>query len=425
MFDWGWADAYRRHGRRYYPKWVVAVPFTPVPGPRLLAPDAATRRALLEYAIDRVRDGGHFSSLHVLFPMPPEAAEGEAMGMIRRAGLQFHWTNPGYRDFADFLATFTHDKRKKVKQERRKLAESGVTFERIRGPAITSGDWEFFYRRYERTYREHHSTPYLDLEFFRRIGAALPDNILLVVGSAADAGSARRSVSTMARRSGVGIGYDGVRVGLHFEACYYQSIEFCIEQRLAGSKAAHRHPQAGAGLPVETHSLHAIGDPGFAAAIADYCARARRHCAHRRRTGRSRAVQAPGFEPLNADLLHGPFRPPLRQSIAFHAQVRRAAGKGGSGGASLLREPAGATDQELARAHAAAYIAAVASGTLDAAPSDASAFHGRRKWWSVRALRGRHPRGLPFRARPWLRHQPSRRHAPRAPQFRRRFLRLQ
>jgi predicted N-acyltransferase len=182
VFDWGWADAYRRHGRRYYPKWVVAVPFTPVPGPRLLAPDSATRHALLAYAIERVREGGH-SSLHVLFPTPTEATEGEAVGMIRRAGLQFHWTNPGYRDFADFLTTFTHDKRKKVKQERRRLAESGVTFERIRGPAITSGDWEFFYRRYERTYREHHSTPYLSLEFFQRIGEALPGNLLLVVGS--------------------------------------------------------------------------------------------------------------------------------------------------------------------------------------------------------------------------------------------------
>jgi predicted N-acyltransferase len=283
VFDWGWADAYRRHGRRYYPKWVVAVPFTPVPGPRLLAPDVTTRRALLEYAIDRVRDGGHFSSLHVLFPTPPEAAEGEAMGMIRRAGLQFHWTNPGYRDFADFLATFTHDKRKKVRQERRRLAESGVTFERIRGPAITSGDWEFFYRRYERTYREHHSTPYLDLEFFQRIGAALPENLLLVVGSR----HGRRICAALGLHDGEALwgrywGTTEFVSGLHFEACYYQSIEFCIEQRLArfegGAQGVHK--LARGLLPVETHSLHAISDPGFAAAIADYCARERADIAH-------------------------------------------------------------------------------------------------------------------------------------------------
>ncbi len=177
VFDWGWADAYRRHGRRYYPKWVVAVPFTPVPGPRVLAASAVTRRALLERAVARVRNGGH-SSLHILFPTPQEAAEGEAMGMIRRAGLQFHWTNTGFSDFADFLATFSHDKRKKVKQDRRRVTEAGVTFERIRGPAITALDWAFFHQRYERTYHEHHSTPYLNLEFFERIGAALPENIL-------------------------------------------------------------------------------------------------------------------------------------------------------------------------------------------------------------------------------------------------------
>jgi len=282
VFDWGWADAYRRHGRRYYPKWVVAVPFTPVPGPRLLAPDSATRHALLAYAIERVREGGH-SSLHVLFPTPTEATEGEAVGMIRRAGLQFHWTNPGYRDFTDFLTTFTHDKRKKVKQERRRLAESGVTFERIRGPAITAGDWEFFYRRYEHTYREHHSTPYLDLDFFQRIGAALPDNILLVVGSR----RGRRICAALGLHDGEALwgrywGTTEFVSGLHFEACYYQSIEFCIEQRLArfegGAQGVHK--LARGLLPVETHSLHVIGDRGFAAAIADYCARERADIAH-------------------------------------------------------------------------------------------------------------------------------------------------
>jgi len=182
VFDWGWADAYRRHGRRYYPKWLVAIPFTPVPGPRVLSPEPATRRALVQHALARVRDGRH-SSLHILFPTATEAAEGEALGMIPRAGLQFHWTNPGYRDFADFLGTFAHDKRKKVKQERRRVAEAGMTFERIRGSAITPEDWDFFYRRYEQTYREHQSTPYLNLDFFMRIGATLPEHTLLVIGS--------------------------------------------------------------------------------------------------------------------------------------------------------------------------------------------------------------------------------------------------
>ena len=282
VFDWGWADAYRRHGRRYYPKWVVAVPFTPVPGPRVLAPHATTRRALLQHAMEGVKQSGH-SSLHILFPTPEEAAEGEAMGMIPRAGLQFHWTNPGYRDFADFLSTFSHDKRKKVMQERRKVAEAGVTFESIRGPAITGEDWDFFFRRYEQTYREHHSTPYLSLDFFERIGAALPDSMLLVVGSR----HGRRICAALGLHDGESLwgrywGTTEFVSGLHFEACYYQSIQFCIEQRLArfegGAQGGHK--LARGLLPVATHSLHVIADRGFAAAIADYCGRERADIAH-------------------------------------------------------------------------------------------------------------------------------------------------
>lgn len=277
VFDWGWADAYRRHGRRYYPKSIVAVPFTPVPGPRMLAPDASVRQALLQHAIDAVHDR-RYSSLHVLFPPPPEAAEGAALGLITRAGLQFHWTNAGYRDFADFLATFSHDKRKKVKQERRRVAEAGVTFERLRGAAITSRDWDFFFRRYEHTYNEHQSTPYLNLEFFNRIGAALPENTLMVVGSR----NGRRICAALGLHDGETLwgrywGTAEFVSGLHFEACYYQSIEFCIEQGLnrfeGGAQGVHK--LARGLLPVETHSLHAIGDRAFAEAIADFCARER------------------------------------------------------------------------------------------------------------------------------------------------------
>jgi hypothetical protein len=205
------------------------------------------------------------------------------MGMIPRAGLQFHWTNPGYRDFADFLSTFSHDKRKKVLQERRKVAEAGVTFERIRGSAITAEDWGFFFSRYEQTYREHHSTPYLNLDFFLRIGAALPDSMLLVVGSR----QGRRICAALGLHDGETLwgrywGTTEFVSGLHFEACYYQSIEFCIEQRLArfegGAQGGHK--LARGLLPVETHSLHVIADRGFAAAIADYCGRERVDIAH-------------------------------------------------------------------------------------------------------------------------------------------------
>jgi predicted N-acyltransferase len=282
VFDWGWAEAYRRHGRRYYPKLVAAVPFTPVPGPRVLAHDAAVRRALLEYAIDLVRRGA-YSSLHILFLPDGEAAEGEALGMIPRQGVQFHWTNPGYRDFADFLAAFSHDKRKKVKQERRRLAEAGVTLERKRGREITAAEWAFFYQCYEGTYRAHHSTPYLTPAFFEEIGRTLADNVLLVIGSR----NGRRLCAALdifdeGTLWGRYWGTTEYVPGLHFEACYYQAIEFCIEQRIArfegGAQGLHKIAR---GLrPVATHSLHAVGDRAFAAAIADFCARERVDVAH-------------------------------------------------------------------------------------------------------------------------------------------------
>ncbi len=282
VFDWGWADAYRRYGRRYYPKLVAAIPFTPVPGPRLLADDAATRRALLDRALGELRHG--YSSLHVLFTDEAQAREGAAAGMLTRDGVQFHWRNQGYRDFADFLAAFNHDKRKKIKQERRRLAEAGVTFVRKTGADISAADRAFFFECYERTYRAHHSTPYLSLDFFDAIGDTLGEHLLLVARlprMAADC--ARRSTCSSATRCGAAIGARASTCpGLHFETCYYQAIDFCIERGIecfeGGAQGIHK--LARGLLPVATHSLHAIADRAFAAAIADYCARERIDVAH-------------------------------------------------------------------------------------------------------------------------------------------------
>ncbi|HEV2219044.1 MAG TPA: GNAT family N-acetyltransferase [Casimicrobiaceae bacterium] len=281
IFDWGWADAYRRHGRRYYPKLLAAIPFTPVSGPRILAPDANTRRALLERALSELRRG--FSSLHVLFTEEDQTCEGVAAGMLEREGVQFHWRNDGYRDFADFLSTLNHDKRKKIRQERRRLASTGVTFTRKPGRSITASDWAFFFECYQRTYAAHRSTPYLSLDFFERIGAALPDHLLLVQGqrdgrplcAALDV----RNEHTLWGR------YWGTREyvpGLHFEACYYQAIEFCIEREIGSFEGGAQgvHKLARGLLPAPTRSLHAIADPAFAHAIAEYCARERADVAH-------------------------------------------------------------------------------------------------------------------------------------------------
>lgn len=281
VFDWGWADAYRRYGRRYYPKLVAAVPFTPVPGSRLLAPSPATRRALLERARGELARG--YSSLHVLFLDEAQAREGAAAGMLTRDGVQFHWRNAGYRDFADFLAAFNHDKRKKIRQERRRLAEAGVTFVRKIGTDIDARDRAFFFDCYQRTYRAHRSTPYLSLDFFDRIVATMCEHVLLVLGlrggqrlcAALDVFDAK----TLWGR------YWGTREyvpGLHFEACYYQAIEFCIERGIESFEGGAQgvHKLARGLLPVATHSLHAITDRTFAAAIADYCARERVDVAH-------------------------------------------------------------------------------------------------------------------------------------------------
>ncbi len=282
VFDWGWADAYRKYGRRYYPKLLAAVPFTPVPGPRLLTAEDAVRGALLQAALAMVHVDG-YSSLHILFPPAGEAAAAEACGMTSREGVQFHWTNPGYRDFTDFLAAFSHDKRKKVKQERRRVMEAGVTFERIPGEAITTADWAFFYQCYEGTYRAHHSTPYLTSAFFRQIGATMPQNLLLVVGSRnGHRLCAALDVHTPDTLWGRYWGTTEYLPGLHFEACYYQAIEFCIERSIGSFEggAQGTHKLARGLMPVATRSLHAIADADFAEAIADYCARERVDVAH-------------------------------------------------------------------------------------------------------------------------------------------------
>src|SRR5690606_18935962 len=152
-------------GIDYYPKLLCALPFTPVTSPRVLAASAADRALLLAGARALAERSGA-SSLHVLFAPPQLAAECERAGMMLRRGVQFHWHNPGYRTFEDFLGTLTRDKRKKIRQERRRVHEQGLTFRWLTGREATEADWIFFERCYRRTYREHHSTPYLNLAFF-------------------------------------------------------------------------------------------------------------------------------------------------------------------------------------------------------------------------------------------------------------------
>lgn len=275
VFDWAWAEAYERHGLAYYPKLVSAVPFTPIAGPRLLAPDPVVRAALVDAARDLARATG-VSSLHVLFPEAAEAHEWAARGMLLRQGVQLHWRNPGYPGFDDYLAALRNDKRKKVRQERQRVAAAGIRFEHLDGAHITPAHWQFFMSCYEDTHRRFHSPVALNLEFFRRIGVAMPDNLLLIValrdGRAIASALFLRGPDALYGRSWGSLEY---HPGLHFETCYYQAIDYCIRHGLAllEGGAQGEHKLARGFMPTVTWSAHWLAKPRFADAVAHYLAR--------------------------------------------------------------------------------------------------------------------------------------------------------
>lgn len=279
VFDWAWADAYERHGIEYYPKLLSAVPFTPVTGPRLLAESDSVAEALASQVLTVARDSGA-SSLHCLFPIDEQRRRLADKGMMVRHGVQFHWVNEGDADFEQYLMRMNHTKRKKIKQERRRVHETGITFRWLEGTAISEADWAFFARCYTRTYREHHNTPYLNVDFFQRIGKTMPENLLLII--------AEREGRDIAASFNVrGYSDDGGRLYgrywgalehhpmLHFEACYYQTIEYCLARGIkifeGGAQGAHK--MARGLMPVQTASLHWLAHPQFADAIEAFLAR--------------------------------------------------------------------------------------------------------------------------------------------------------
>ena len=276
VFDWSWADAYRRHGIEYYPKLLCAIPFTPVSGPRILTRTPDARKHLSAAALTLARELG-VSSLHCLFPSEAEADTLTALGMMMRHGVQFHWTNDAYASFEAFLDDMNHDKRKKIKQERRKVGDAGITFDWREGPEISEADWAFFYRCYKQTYREHYSTPYLNLAFFHRIGETMPDNVTMVIakrgGKPIAASFNMRDATTLYGRYWGAIEH---HPALHFETCYYQVIEYCIARRLErfeGGAQGERTKLARGLRPVETRSTHWIARRDFASAIEDFLTR--------------------------------------------------------------------------------------------------------------------------------------------------------
>jgi predicted N-acyltransferase len=280
VFDWAWADAYHRHGLRYYPKLLGASPFTPVPGSRLLACDSEARHALAQ-AITGLALHDTLSSAHVLYIDDADRQAFEQAGWMIREGVQFHWTRDDAlpcRDFDDLLARLQRHKRKNIVQERRRVAEAGIRFSVHEGPAIDAALWDFFHHCYTLTYRAHGSSPYLTRAFFAEMARTMAPNWVMFVASR---GGERIAVSLIAVDTEHGAAW-GRYWGctepvacLHFEACYYQPLAWCIERgfrRFEGG-AQGEHKMARGLLPVRTASAHWLRDDRFASAVADFLAR--------------------------------------------------------------------------------------------------------------------------------------------------------
>jgi predicted N-acyltransferase len=275
VFDWAWADASQRAGLPYYPKLLAGIPFTPVQGPRLLAINDEVRKLLVEGVLEMARQS-ELSGFHCLFPDSASDAVLQNSGLMLRRGVQFHWRNAGYESYDDFLASMNHDKRKKLKQERKKAAASGLSIVRKTGRDISEADWAFFTSCYEQTYREHRSTPYLNLPFFLSLGAQMADQCLMIVASdGATPVAAALNLFDDERLYGRYWGAKRFVPSLHFELCYHQGVEFAIERGLLAFEggAQGEHKLARGFEPVETYSWHWIADERLSSAVERYLVR--------------------------------------------------------------------------------------------------------------------------------------------------------
>ncbi|MGK6318838.1 GNAT family N-acetyltransferase [Sphingomonas sp. DT-204] len=276
VFDHGWADAWERAGGRYYPKLQVAVPFSPVPGPRLLLRDGAQAPALIA-ALEAVTDQHGLSSAHATFVAPDQVPLFEAAGWLIRTGTQFHWTNQGYASFDEFLGALASRKRKAIRRERAAAVE-GLTIRHVTGRDLTEAHWDIFWRFYQDTGSRKWGRPYLTRAFFSLLGEAMADKCLLILAERHG-----RPIAGALNLIGADTLY-GRYWGcteevpfLHFELCYYQAIDAAIARGLGTVEAGAQgeHKLARGYLPVTTWSAHYIPDPNFRRAVADFLVRER------------------------------------------------------------------------------------------------------------------------------------------------------
>ena len=275
IFDHNWAHAFERAGGRYYPKLQMAVPFTPATGRRFLTKQGweATGQAALVQGAVRLADQNEISSLHITFCTENEAISGEKMGLMRRSSQQFHWCNDGYSKFDEFLETLAARKRKNIRKERKTARAFGGTIRALRGPDIEPRHWDAFWAFYQDTGARKWGTPYLTRKFFDIAGETMGDDLLLILAER-DGTPVAGALNFIGRETLFGRYWGCVEDHpcLHFELCYYQAIDFAIKEGLnrveAGAQGAHK--LARGYLPVTTHSLHWIANPGLRDAIERY-----------------------------------------------------------------------------------------------------------------------------------------------------------
>ena len=271
VFDHGWADAWERAGGRYYPKIQVAVPFSPVPGPRLLLRDPADAPAMIA-GIAALVDQNGLSSAHATFVEEAQLPAFEAAGWLIRQDNQFHWSNRGYKDFADFLADLSSEKRKNIRKERARAVE-GLEVAHLTGAAITEAHWDIFWTFYQDTGARKWGRPYLTRFFFSLLGETMGDRILLIL-ALRDGRPIAGALNLIGADTLYGRYWGCTQdvPGLHFELCYYQAIDAAIARGLsrveAGAQGGHKLARGYA--PQPTWSAHYLPDPGFARAVADF-----------------------------------------------------------------------------------------------------------------------------------------------------------
>lgn len=279
VFDHQWAGAYRHYGLSYYPKWLTAIPFTPCPGPRLCvrsgSDKAGIHKTLLRFIAAQAGARG-ISGWHCLFPAEEEKALFQAGRLALRDNVHFKWINKGYRDFQDYLETFNSRKRKKILRERRYVDEQGITLRRIAGKNVGAEELETFFRFYQMTYLKRGRAPYLNLTFFQMLFETMPERLLLIM-AAREKSYVGAVFAVVGERDYYGRYWGCYREyhSLHFEACYYQGLEYCIANGLRSFDPGVQgeHKVARGFEPVVVYSAHWIADSRFAAAIHDFVGR--------------------------------------------------------------------------------------------------------------------------------------------------------